>query len=53
MTSSLPSEQMPGAYDVHQTVLRPSQDELIVVRRNYQVMSETQPPMPNGPAARR
>jgi hypothetical protein len=38
---------MPGAYDVHQTLLRPSKDDLVVVRTNDQAMSEIQPPMPN------
>ncbi|TMK29284.1 MAG: hypothetical protein E6G61_10135 [Actinobacteria bacterium] len=47
VTTSLPSEQMPGAYDVHQTLLRPSKDELVVVKTNDQTMSEVQPPMPN------
>jgi hypothetical protein len=47
VTTSLPSEHMPGAYDVHQTLLRPSKDDLVVVRTNDQAMSEIQPPMPN------
>jgi|GEM_PF-4080002 len=53
VTTSLPSEQMPGAYDVHQTVLRPRHDELIVVRTNDQMISEIQPPCQPSSATRR
>ena len=47
VTTSLPSEQMPGAYDVRQTLLRPSKDELVVVKTNDHTTSEVQPPMAN------